>query len=180
MASSSVLKKQFEDAVVSAPAIDHATAKADDVELWAIRVPPGFDVSKLDQLQLGAAGASGDGFALRETPAGESASSITAFPSAKKGKWIPGKGFARQFSVVMAPPEPHASSSMAPPPGLPPVEQKRGFRLNRPFPDIAPEPPPPVRAAVPKNAAASRKRPAEDTPPPSKSESTKKAAKKRK
>ena len=56
-ASKSSKAAKFEDAIVENPIIDYATTKSDDIELWAIRVPPGFDPAKLDSLTLRADGA---------------------------------------------------------------------------------------------------------------------------
>ena len=127
----------FEAMGVTSPLIDHAQTKHEGVELWAIRVPPGFDASRLDQMSIGAAGASGDGFHLRDAPSIESAAVITAFPSAKKNRWLVGKRFTRQLVVSVPPPAEDGNSAVVPPP-LPPVPPVSGLRLSRPFPDVAP------------------------------------------
>ena len=167
---------KFEDAIVSSPPIDFAQTKPDEVELWAIRVPPGFDVSRLDELSVSSAGARGDGFTLRAAPGLESGSIISAFPSAKKNRWMLGKAFARQLTVVVPPPPADTGAASVPPP-LPPVPPKRGLRLSRPFPDIAPH-------ATPANVgpASSRKRATKEAAATDKAPASKqsKAAKKRK
>lgn len=163
-ASKSSKAAKFEDAIVENPIIDYATTKSDDVELWAIRVPPGFDPAKLDSLTLRADGASGDGFTVRSAPAAEAGSIVPAFPSAKKNRWMLGKPFTRQLVVVVPPPSAHAHAAVVPPP-LPPVPQVGGMRLSRPYPELkAPLPAAPGRDArasarsAEAPAAASKKR----------------------
>ena len=52
--SSSSSKKWAPATVNDAPPLDYAQTKGEDIELWAIRVPPGFDASQLDGLVVGA------------------------------------------------------------------------------------------------------------------------------
>jgi hypothetical protein len=125
--------KKFSSAEVKAPSVDFSDTRDDSVELWAIRCPPGFDASRLDGLSMGELGAEGDGFALAAAPSGGELAVLSAFPSAKKNRWLLGKGFARQF-VVSVPPPPDAPSAMVQPEPLPPVPQKPGLRLRHSFP----------------------------------------------
>lgn len=120
--------------------VDYADVKSKDCELWLIRCPPGFDVSALDGHQAGTSEVSrGSGFELRPTPACEAAGLISAFPSAKKKRWVTGKPFARQFVVTKTAPkvEPAANHKKEWVAGLgqplPPVPQKVGMRLRHAF-----------------------------------------------
>ena len=159
--ASSAKTSKFEDAAVNAPVVDYSQTKADGVELWAIRLPPGFDASRLDGLMLNSDGAMGDGFTVRAAPTAESGSIIPAFPSAKKNRWVLGKSFARQLVVALPPPDALASAAVPPPP-LPPVPQVRNMRLCRPYPEItSPAAPPPAAATAASTSAppaATRKR----------------------
>lgn len=150
--SSSSSKKWAPATVNDAPPLDYAQTKGEDIELWAIRVPPGFDASQLDGLAVGEAGAEGDGFVMKQMPEVECDATVCAFPSAKKKRWLVAKPFARQL-VVSVPPPPLAASASSVPPPLPPVPQVPGltFRQTSVFMS-APEP----AAAEP---ASPRKRP---------------------
>lgn len=139
-------------------AIDHADIKSDEIELWAIRCPPGFDVSQLEGLDMSAAGtASGDGFEVRTAPMSECESVVSVFPSAKKKRYLVGKQFARNLVVSMPPPPAAASAAVLPPP-LPPVPPPQGLRLRNMFLGGTL---PPARAQ-PAPAKSSRKRSAPD------------------
>ena len=149
--------KKFEECPVNAPVVDYAQTKGDGIELWAIRLPPGFDPSRLDGLTLDSLGASGDGFTVREAPSVETASMLAAFPSAKKNRWMLGKPFARQLVVRVPPPATHASAEVPPPP-LPRPPQVRSMRLCRPYkvPEMCA--PPAAAAASSSPPASTRKR----------------------
>ncbi len=120
---------------------DWSEVKKPDVELWAIRLPPGFDASRLGGHTLrgddGAACSSSDdgGFTLRPIPVCEAEGLLGAFPSAKKQRWIAGKPITRQFAVTvppgpLPPPAAHIADLGRPLPPVPPVP---GLRLRQPF-----------------------------------------------
>ena len=154
-AASSSKEPKFVDAEVVQPPIDYSTTKSDDVELWAIRVPPGFDASRLDGLTLDTAGgARGDGFTVRAAPTCDPRLVVSAFPSTKKNRWVVGKPFTRQLAVIMDPPElpaPVISAHTWPDPRIagtawpelelvkPRPEKMRGLTLSQPFPSGLPE-----------------------------------------
>ena len=114
--------------------VDHSAIKGDNIELWAIRVPPGFDATQLDGLELNSASGivSGDGFDLRDAPAVECEHILPAFPSAKRKRWVLAKPFARQLVVSIAPP-PVSTAAQGVPPPLPPVPMASGLRLRSTF-----------------------------------------------
>ena len=108
--SSKAGKAAKEETVINPP-IDYAETKADDVSLWALRIPPGFDPARLNGLTLDPAGVTiGDGFEIREMPVAETARMISAFPSAKKNRWLVAKPFVRQLAVIVPPPRAEAPS----------------------------------------------------------------------
>ena len=150
-------KEPKEENVVNPP-IDHANTEADDVSLWALRIPPGFDASRLNGLEIDPSGVTyGDGFEIREMPVVEAANIVSAFPSAKKNRWMVAKPFVRQLAVIVPPPKAEPSASEVPPP-LPPVPPPTArLRLSRPFPDV---PTPAVPAS--ESASSSRKRKSRD------------------
>lgn len=91
---------------------DHATLEGDDVELWLIRCPPGFDAAELhertiDLSQGGAtvlgSGSQASGYSLRPIPAIEGAGVVGVFPSAQRKRWLLGKPLARQFAISRTP-----------------------------------------------------------------------------
>ena len=137
--SSSSKPSKFGETTVTDPTIDHKALKGDDVELWSIRVPPGFDVAALDGITVGSDGATttlrgadGTSFMLQAAPAAECEPVVSAFPSAKKGRWLLAKSFARQY-VVSAPPPGTKDSAAKDPPPLPPVPQLTSLRMRNPF-----------------------------------------------
>ena len=80
----------------------------DDVELWAIRCPKGFDLDALQGVRVGlqpdgppVALSRAPGYALGPVPAHESANLVGVLPSASDNGWTTAKPFARQFSVTM-------------------------------------------------------------------------------
>ena len=132
---SSSRSKKLAEAEVSHATIDYSAIKGDNIELWAIRVPPGFDATQLDGLTLSSASggaASGDGFELRTAPAAECGHVLAAFPSVKRKRWLLGKPFSRQL-VVSIPPPPVSSAAQGTPPPLPPVAMASGLRLRSTF-----------------------------------------------
>lgn len=149
-------KKKMVTQEVVDPVVDYSEIKGDDVELFAIRVPPGFDYHHLDGLRFDTAGSStqGDGFTLREAPVVESEALLSAFPSAKKNRWVAAKPFVRQLVVSMPPPEQAAAAESLPPP-LPPVPQIQGLRLRRVLQSELPPRPSSAPAAAPSSANAS-------------------------
>ena len=127
--SSSTRSKKLTEAEVGHPTIDFAAVKGDEVELWAISVPPGFDASRLEGLDVTSDTALGNGFELRGAPAIECSPILAAFPSAKKKRWLLGKPFSKQL-VVSVPPPPHSAATDKLPPPLPPVPMVPGLRLR--------------------------------------------------
>ena len=154
---------------------DHAALERDDVELWLIRCPPGFDPSELhdrtvdltqEATPLGT-GSQATGYCLRPIPAAESSGMVGVFPSAGRKRWMVGKPVAQQFAVSATPSAAAAAVSSHAPTPLPPVPQVEGLRLRHAF----------IGGTVPPPAAAppSKKRAADEAPP---AESKKKKAKK--
>ena len=126
-------REKFNTAPVIAPPLDHSHVKSEDIELWAIRCPPGFDASQLEGLDMAADRVTqGEGFEVRPAPSDESDAVLSAFPSAKKGRWLLGKPFSRQL-VVSLPEAPKKAAAAAPPPPLPPVPKIPGLRLRHIF-----------------------------------------------
>jgi hypothetical protein len=144
--------------------VDYSDVKK-DCDLWMIRCPPGFDVAQLDGHQLadgaGEAPSRGAGFVLRPVPSCEAEGLASAFPSAKKKRWLLGKAFARQFVVTVPPTaEPPATDDdVSVPRPLPKPPQASGLRLRHAFVGGALPPPRPEAAvASPSAAAASGKK----------------------
>jgi hypothetical protein len=172
----------FEEvSAAGASQLDHAALEGDDVELWLIRCPPGFDPSELhdrkvdltreDSTPIGT-GSQATGYCLRPIPACESAGVVGVFPSARRKRWLIGKPVTQQFAVSLAPSAVAAAgaSSAAPTP-LPLVPQVQGLRLRHAFVGAVPPPP----AATPAAEGGGRKRAAEESVS---GESKKKAKKK--
>ena len=129
-ASSAILRSQ----------IDIADVKDEDVELWVIRCPPGFDVSRLHGQTINVADASecsnttdsssGNRVIIRPTPACESEELICALPSMKKQRYVVSKPFAKQFAVTEEIGHVASGAVSAVPAQLPPVPQLPGLRLR--------------------------------------------------
>ena len=121
-----------------AGACDASSANDDDVELWAIRCPKGFDVNALQGVKVGlqpdgAPVALTKGYALGPVPAHESANLLGVLPTASNKGWTTAKPFARQFSVSLQPTAPDWPIGMEEPGPLGPVPQKEGLRLRHAF-----------------------------------------------
>ena len=131
MASSKPSK--FAEAEVGEPVVDFKALKGDEVELWSIRVPPGFDVSKLNGVTVNDDGApiQGGSFVMSAAPAAECEAVVSAFPSSKKKRWLLAKPFAKQYVVHVLPPTDVAAASTEPLP-LPPVPQHTTLRMRNP------------------------------------------------
>ena len=133
MNESSTARAKLTPASLDSIEVDYADTKSDEIELWAIRCPPGFDVSQLEGLDVSAAGAaSGDSFEVRAAPMSECETVVSVFPSSKKKRYLVGKTFTRSL-VVSIPPPPVAPSAAVLPPPLPPVPQVQGLRLRNMF-----------------------------------------------
>ena len=136
---------------------DHASLEGDDVELWLIRCPPGFDTSELHDRSIDlsqattllGSGSQASGYTLRPIPACEGAGVVGVFPSAQRKRWLLGKPLARQFAISRT--AASAGSSQGPQP-LPKIPQVPGLRLRNSSigstgPPAAPPPPSRKRAA---------------------------------
>ena len=179
--SSSSKPSKFGETPVVDPTIDHKVLKGDDVELWSIRVPPGFDVAALDGVTIGSNGATtvrgadGASFTLQVAPAAECEPVVSAFPSAKKGRWLLAKSFSRQYVLTAQPPGIKEIAAQSPPP-LPPVPQLTSLRMRNPFNSTLREQPN-LAAPIASVPTSSRKRGAE-TEDKAKSSSSKKSKRK--
>ena len=158
-AAGSSKEPKFVDAVVTDPPVDYKKTKDEDIELWAIRIPPGFDASRLDGLTLSAAGARGDGFTVRAQPSCDPKLVVSAFPSSKKNRWVQAKPFTRQLAVIMDPPKfPEVEYDLVKP-KVPKLDCK--MTLSQPVSSGLPEysgTPCPVVPAEPAAATPSKKR----------------------
>jgi|TARA_B110000196_G_C20860227_1_gene526983 hypothetical protein len=154
---------------------DHATLEGDDVELWLIRCPPGFDTAELHERTIDlsqggptvlGSGSQASGYSLRPIPAIESAGVVGVFPSAQSKRWLLGKQIARQFAISRTP---AGAASSAGAQRLPTILQVPGQRLrNAAIGSIGND--------IVAPPAPSRKRAAEE--PPAGSEGKKKSKKK--
>ena len=152
---------------------DHAALEGDDVELWLIRCPPGFDASELhdrtidlsQEATILGSGSQATGYSLRPIPACEGAGVVGVFPSAQRKRWLMGKPLARQFAISRTA---AGAASLVVPESLQTIPQVPGLRLrNASIGSSGPS------ASAP---ASDRKR-AADEPPPG-SEGKKKSKKK--
>ena len=122
---------------------DHGTLEGDNIELWLIRCPPGFQASELHDrtidvsqgLSMIGEGSQATGYCLRPIPACESAGVVGVFPSARHKRWLLGKPLTRQFAVTLAPQTLVAASSEGPRP-LPPVARVEGLCMRNALPGV--------------------------------------------